>query len=219
MKILDVPRSGSYQGITSSRNRFGQYVRTRATPVNPASSFQGVVRARLAGNAAAWRTLTGDQMAGWLSLGLLMSRTDSLGQVYNLTGFQAYCSVNNNLVASGSATIADAPLLATPSALESLTITLDTGTFSVAYTPTPLPADTVAFVRASPQRNAGRSYEGDYRLISVTAAAAASPANILADYTSRFGVPVAGNKIFVSVTTVFGGFESAPILGASIVGP
>lgn len=218
MKILDVPRSGSYQGITSSRNRFGQYVRTRATPVNPASAFQGIVRARLAGNAAAWRTLDPDQQAGWLSLGLLMSRTDSLGQVYNLTGFQAYCSVNNNFVAAGESTVADAPILSTPSALETLTPTIDSTTFDVAYTPTPLPAATKAFIRASPQRNAGRAYEGDYRLIAVTAAAAASPADILAAYTARFGVPVTGNKIFTSVTTFFGGFESAPILAATIVG-
>ncbi len=172
----------------------------------------------MAGNAAAWRTLESDQMAGWLSLGLLMSRTDSLGQVYNLTGFQAYCSVNNNLVAAGEATIADAPLLATPSALETLTPDIDDSTFDVAYTPSPLPADTKAFVRASPQRNAGRSYEGDYRLIMVTADAAASPADILAAYTARFGVPVTGNKIFVSVTTFFGGFESTPIIAAAIVG-
>src|SRR5439155_109028 len=96
MKILDVPQSGSVAGVTSSRNRFGQYRRTRATPVNPNSTFQGAVRARLSVNSAAWRALTAAQRAGWNDLAASMTRTDSLGQTYSLTGFQSYCSVNNN---------------------------------------------------------------------------------------------------------------------------
>jgi hypothetical protein len=212
MKFLGDPRSGSYQGITSSRNRFGQYVRTRATPVNPASTFQGGVRSRLAANAAAWRTLTDVQRAGWSSLALLMFRTDSLGQGYTPTGFGAFVSVNNNLLASGASRIDDAPALVTPDAPETITLTAAAGTpaFSVAYTPTPLPADTHAFIFASPPRSLGRNFEHDLRLIQVTAAAAASPANILTAYTARFGSMIEATKIFVSVTLMNGGFQSTP---------
>lgn len=217
MKILDVPQSGSIAGTTSSRNRFGQYRRTRAVPVNPNSTFQGVVRARMSANAAAWRALTDAQREGWADLGLSMNRTDSLGQSYNLTGFQAYCSVNNNLVASGAATVSAAPVLSTPSTLLTSAPTLSSVAFSIAYTPTPLPAATKLFVFCSPQRSAGRNFEGDYRLIQVTAAAAASPVNVLAAYTARFGVPVTGNKIFYSLVSVFGGFESGPLLGSAVV--
>lgn len=217
MKILDVPQSGSIAGTTSSRNRFGQYRRTRAIPVNPASTFQGVVRARMSANAAAWRALTDAQRSGWRDLGLSMNRTDSLGQSYNLTGFQAYCSVNNNLDAMGNAAVSDAPVLSTPDALLTTTLTLTSASFSIAYTPTPLPAGAKLFVFASPQRSAGRSFEGDYRLIFVSAAAAASPANVLAAYTSRFGAPVTGNKIFVSLVVCVGGFESGPLQAAQVV--
>ena len=91
MKMLDVPQSGSIGGSTSSRNRNGQYKRSRSTPVNPNSTFQGTVRARMSANAAAWRALTQNQREGWMSLGLMMNRTDSLGQSYNLTGFQSCC--------------------------------------------------------------------------------------------------------------------------------
>src|SRR5213594_7639 len=117
MKILDVPQSGSVAGVTSSRNRFGQYRRTRATPVNPNSTFQGAVRARFSVNSAAWRALTAAQRAGWADLGTSMTRTDSLGQTYALTGFQAYCSLNNNNLAAGNAVVSDAPVLTTPSAI------------------------------------------------------------------------------------------------------
>lgn len=217
MKILDVPRSGSYQGVTSSRNRFGQYVRTRATPVNPSSTAQGVVRARLAANAAAWRALTGDQRAGWSDLGNSMTRTDSLGQTYTLNGFAAYCSVNNNLVAIGSSTVSAAPALVTPPALLTATITLTAASFSIAYTATPLGTGAHLLAFASPQRSAGRSFEGDFRLIKVGGAAGASPLVILTEYTAKFGVPVVGNRIFLSLVVSVGGFESGPLVTSAIV--
>src|SRR6266545_482051 len=95
MKILDVPQSGSVAGITSSRNRFGQYRRTRAIPVNPNTAFQATQRARLAASAALWRTLTAAQRAGWIDLAGAFTRTNSLGQPYNETGAQCFVSVNN----------------------------------------------------------------------------------------------------------------------------
>lgn len=217
MKFLDVPRSGSYQGITSSRNRFGQYVRTRATPVNPASSFQGTVRARLAANAAAWRALTDLQRAGWESLGEGMTRTDSLGQTYTLNGFAAYCSVNNNNLAAGNATVSTAPSLITPPALITSTITLTAAAFSIAYTVTPLATGNRLFAFASPQRTAGRSFEADFRLIAVGAAAGASPLSIFTPYSARLGTPVVGNKIFLSLMVYDAGFLSGPLLTAAIV--
>lgn len=217
MKILDVPRSGSYQGLTSSRNRNGQYVRTRATPVNPNTTFQAGVRSRLASNAAAWRTLTEVEQAGWASLGLLMTRTDALGQTYNLTGFQAYVAVNNNLAAAGDSALTAAPALTTPDAIASATVTLTGAAFSIAYTPTPLGTGERLFTFASPQRSAGRSFENDYRLIAVSAAAAASPANVFSAYQTRMGTPVVGNKVFMALHRYSGGFLSAPLLKASIV--
>lgn len=217
MKWLTVPSSGSIAGQTASRNRFGQYCRTRAIPVNPNSSAQGVARARLALNASAWRSLTAAQRAAWATLGLQMQRTDSLGQTVNLTGLQAYCSVNNERLAAGDAVLSDAPALSTPNALSTATITLTAASFSIAYTVTPLPANTRLFIFVSPQRSAGRSYESDYRLLAVTAAAAASPHNALAAYTAKFGVPVLGNRVFLCLQTYFNGFLSGPLYTSAVV--
>lgn len=217
MKFLGDPSSGSYQGKTFSRNRWGQYLRTRAIPVNPNSSFQGVVRARMAANAAAWRALTALQRAGWTDLGLSMTRTDSLGQSYALNGFAAYCSVNNNLAAAGDAALSAAPALVTPTALASATITLTAAAFSIAYTATPLAAGQRLFSFISPQRSAGRAFEGDFRLIAVSAAAAASPANVFTAYTTRFGTPVVGNRIFLSLQVYQGGFLSGPLTTSAVV--
>jgi len=140
-----------------------------------------------------------------------------LGQSYNLTGFQAYCSVNNLNLAAGNSVVAAAPALTDPGTLLSITLTLTSAAFSVAYTATPLGAGVRAFLFASPQRSAGRNFESDYRLISVTAAAAASPANILTAYTAKFGAPVTGGRIFVSGVLYQLGFQGPPFLVNQIV--
>ena len=217
MKVLVPPQSGSKEGITASRNRFGQYIRTRAIPVNPASFAQGQVRARMAGNSAAYRLLTSAQRAGWSDLGLMMTRSDSLGQSYALQGNQAYASINNNNLAAGAAVVADAPAIATPVALATVTITLSAAAFSIAYTATPLPALTYLMVFASPQRSAGRNFEGDFRLIKVGAAAGASPLVVTTEYTAKFGIPVTGNKVFLSLVTMTKGFQSGPYITSAVV--
>lgn len=168
-------------------------------------------------NAAAWRGLTDAQRAGWLSLGLSISRTDSLGTSYTLNGFAAFCSVNNNKLDAGDAAVSDAPAIITPADLTTATVTLTAAAFSIAYTATPLAAGVRLFIWVSPQRSAGVFFNGDYRLLSVTAAAAASPANALAAYTAKFGVPVVGKRIFISLQTYQGGFKGSPFNVAQVV--
>jgi len=217
MKILDVPQSGSLAGQTSSRNRFGQYRRTRANPVNPSSTFQQTARARLATNAAAWRLLTSEQRAAWDVLGGNMTRTDSLGQTYTLTGSQAYASVNGTRLAAGDAIVSTAPALLTPDVVTIGAIVCTNAAHTIAYAVTPLPAGERIFVFASKQRSAGRAYEGDLRLIQVSAAAAASPNDIKAAYLSRFGALVIGQRIFYSVARYSGGFTGVPSAATAIV--
>lgn len=217
MKVLDIPSSGSMAGTTASRNRFGQYLRTRAIPVNPATSAQGMVRARFSANSAAWRALTAAQRAGWAGMGGSMPRTDALGQTNPIQGNQAYISVNNNRVMVGLTPVADAPAIATPVSLLTVTVTLSAAAFSIAYTATPLGAATYLAVYASPQRSAGRSYESDFRLIKVSAAAAASPLVVTAEYTAKFGIPITGQKVFLSLVTLTLGFASGPFLTSQVV--
>lgn len=217
MKILDVPQSGSVAGVTSSRNRFGQYRRTRAIPVNPNTTFQSAVRTRFAALTAGWSALTAAQRAGWASLASGITRTDALGQQYTMDGAQCYVS-NNMVILDGAGTIlSDAPAKVSPVALLTAVVTTTGGTLSLAYTATPLATGVKLHIFASPQRSQGRMFEGDFRLIHVSAAAATSPANILSAYVSRFGTPVVGNKIFFSCQTSISGFVSGPLMTSVIV--
>jgi hypothetical protein len=217
MKYLGPSQSGSQDGLTASRNRNGQYYRRRAIPVQPRTSSQLNQRARMVTNAAAWRALTDNQRAGWRDLGLQITRSDALGQSYDLSGFQAYCSVNNNKLQAGDAAVSDAPVITTPPDLLTATITLTSAAFSVAYTATPLGTGVRLFIRCSPQRSAGRFFNNDARIIAVTAAAAASPANILAAYSAKFGVPVTGNRVFILLQTYQAGFLGNPFSVAQVI--
>jgi hypothetical protein len=217
VKFLGDPSSGSIAGTTFSHNRFGQYTRNRRTPVNPGTPAQALVRARLANNAAGWRGLTDAQRAGWESLGASITRRGSLGESYTLNGFMTYTSVNNNNLAAGTAVVSDAPLLTDPGTLVTATITLTSAAFSVAYTTTPLSAGVRLFIYVSEQTSAGRSFNGSYKLCTVTAAAAASPANILAAYTALYGVPVTGRRIFLSLELYQAGFRGAPLKVSQII--
>jgi len=146
-----------------------------------------------------------------------MSRTDSLGSSYTLNGFLAYCSVNNNNVAAGNAIVSDAPELVTPATILTAVITLTAASMSIAYTVTPLAAGSRLMSFVSPQMSAGRSFNNDFRLLAVSAAAAASPAVLLTAYTAKFGVPVVGNRIFFSFTTYLSGFQSGPLVTSAVV--
>jgi hypothetical protein len=127
--------------------------------------------------------------------------------------------VNQNNLNAGNAVVSLAPTLAIPDPLETMTVTLAVATFSVAYTVTPLVAGARLLFFASPPRSAGRAYENDLRLIGVTAAAAASPYNVLSAYTARFGAPPAGARIFMSGVVYLAGFTSAPLLTSAVVTP
>lgn len=217
MKYLDVPQSGSQASLTYSRNRYGQYIRNRSSPVQPRTTHQLAIRAKHTQNAQAWKSLTMAQRLAWDSLGQQIQRTDSLGQVYHLTGFQAYCMVNNNLRIAGEAPVSTPPEFFVVPHLDSISLTLTPTSFSLTFAPTPLGTGRRLFVFASPQRSPGRSFEHDLRLIHVSALAPTSPLALLTPYTARFGAPVAGLRIFVKVVVYEKGFTSNPLFTSAVV--
>jgi len=217
MKILDVPQSGSVAGITSSRNRFGQYRRTRATPVNPATTDQTVARTRLSTQAAAWRNLTAAQRDAWAALGLQMQRTDSLGQTYDLTGFMAYVSINSNNSVAGDAIVSDPPLFLTPAALTGLILTgVGSTSLSAAFAPSPLAAGQRIFYYLSNHVSVGVNFQQNFKLILVSSAAATTPTDLYAAYIARWGDFLTGEKITVSATVYDSGFVSPAFLISTI---
>lgn len=140
ISITNSAQSGSVAGCTYSRNRYGQYARSRAIPVNPASAFQNATRATFAALAQAWVTeLTDAQRAAWDTYAANVPKIDSLGRSIFVLGLNWYIGINT-LRAVGLQTRLDtAPILFTGTSLTLPTLTLTnpaTDEIEIGYTNT-----------------------------------------------------------------------------------
>lgn len=83
--------SGSAGGVTGSRNRYGQYLRRRAVPVNPNTALQVGVRNAMRSAVVNWSTLlTAGERAAWELYAANTTFVDALGQTQHLSGQAAY---------------------------------------------------------------------------------------------------------------------------------
>lgn len=90
---------------------------------------------------------------------------------------------------------------------------------SIAYAPTPLAAGAKLAIYATKPLSQGisRPSAKAYALLSVSAAAAASPANILAAYTAKYGALVSGQKIFFRSIVISSTGVASPALESSVI--
>lgn len=100
---------GSLGGTTFARNRAGVYTRARVAPTQPRTNSQQENRAAFATLTQSWRTLTQEQIAGWNTLAIGVTLTDTLGKNYTPSGMQLYISCNRNLTNIGRSTISEPP--------------------------------------------------------------------------------------------------------------
>lgn len=106
--------SGSIGGQTASRNRFGNYMRARTTPVNPQSTRQNVMRAIVQLLSQAWSgILTQAQRDVWEVYADNIVRTGSLGVQMKLTGFNHYIRSNSPILQALDTRVDDGPAILT----------------------------------------------------------------------------------------------------------
>lgn len=196
--------SGKIAATVYTRNRGGNVIRNRRTPINRRSVSQSVRRQGLGNLASSWRGLTQAQRDSWNSATGSFPYQNSLGETKYLSGEQIYVQFNQNLLLIGQAAVTSAPA---PFAFATLTLTLtgaDTPTLSLAYTPDPVTANNYLAVFATPNLSPGIAAPNAsaFRYLETVDPATASPANILASFQGLFGDPVAGQKIFVEVRPV-----------------
>ena len=209
MKKLDVPQSGSQASTTASRNRFGQYNRTRAMPTQPRTEAQTAVRANLSEVSRAWGHLSDADRSAWNGYAAAHPRTDSLGQTIVLTGHMMYVAVN---VLNLQAGIAIQNAVPNGEVVHSITIDVDNedaDSLSIlSVNAVPLASKILCY--ASPPTSQGRAFNGDYRLVKTLAGtnAAAQPILTAADLSAKFGTLAANQKFFLSFQVLHGGNTS-----------
>lgn len=103
---------GSIAGNTFARNRSGNYVRAKTTPINPNTARQQGVRGAMAFLTARWSTdLTALQRTAWNLYGASVTMLNRLGENINLSGFNHYLRSNMIRKQTALALIDDGPTL------------------------------------------------------------------------------------------------------------
>lgn len=202
---LIVDGRGKIGGHVASKNRSGAYIRTKVTPVNPQTSFQGAVRSRFTTLSQDWRGLDEAERLAWNAAVGDYQSTDVFGDLKNPTGFNLHQKLNNNLLNIGESQVSVPPV---PSAVQAVVITAlasaaGAGTLTVTYSPAIAAGSTVKVFATAPQ-SAGKSFvKSEYRQIGTMAAADVSPFSLETLYDAKFGsVGAAGQKIFVKMVAV-----------------
>lgn len=197
---------GKVAGIVYSKNASGAYLRQKVSPTQSLTTRRGLVRARMTNLSKYWsNSLTEAQVAGWNAFAKNNPVTDVFGRTMTLSGIQTYCRLNAQILNVGGTQINTPPASLTIAGITSITITSDASvpTLSLAYGPSPLAANVCLNVFATQQLPVGRTFTKSFmRWIFASAAAGATPANILAAYTAKFGALIAGNKIGFLVNVV-----------------
>jgi hypothetical protein len=202
MKILDIPRSGSVAGTTSSHNRAGQYVRNRRTPTNAPTARRTAIRTAFGSQSSAYSALTPANQLAWIAAAATHPVTDALGQSITLTGHQLFVAINTQLLNCGG-TVVTAP----PASFSVFSVSGSTASFSVAtgiavtVVTTGLVTDHILFSLSKPVPG-GRSFWNTFQQNMIKAGNAATISLSTAGYAAVFGTVVANQRVFMKLTPV-----------------
>lgn len=216
---------GSINGVTFARNRYGLYARSKASPVQPRTPAQTERRAQLTVYSQRWRTLTEAVRAEWRALADELTRSDTLGLTYRLSGLQAYLMFNLWRALLQLPPQDDPPpQLQAPNPIDitGLTYDFDQNIINLEFTPSPY-TGAIAFWATAPfSMGVNFVAPSRYRIIAVRKPAAyggtlTSPQNIGTEYQTKFGIPVAqlANKrvAFAATPISYGAANTAGIAG------
>ncbi len=196
--------SGKLNGSVFATNRGGAYLRTKVTPINPNTAAQSAARNLLTSFSQGWKNLTQTQRDAWNAAVDSWTRTDIFGDIRVPTGLQLYIRLNVNISIAGGVAITVPPLSVGVDALVSAAIAVDgtLQTFVPTITPDPVPADHALVIESTVGQSAGvNNANSKFRTILVVPAGAV-PADIIAEYTTKFGAVVIGQKYFMRIKQI-----------------
>lgn len=213
---------GKINGHVASRNRAGAYFRTKVTPVNPNTSYQATVRSRMAARAQAWRGLTASQRAAWNAAVKDFAKTDIFGDIQNPSGFNLYCSLNNNLINIGESALTTPPVASAVINFTSFSIAAAEGAGTLTLTfAAAIAATEKILVFATPALSPGKNFvKSEFRQIDVLTNADTSPYSAETEYEAKFGdIGAAGQKIFVKLVpvSVASGQQGIGVIASAII--
>lgn len=196
---------GKLNGSVASRNRYGNYLRNKMTPVNRRTSFQQANRAIFGAMSAHWNAISEAQRTAWRNYANDNPYTDIFGDQKTLQGNSIFTGINTLLLNAGLPAL-DIPDL-TDVDLPHITLSIETlspTAFDIEISSNTTDAEKIV-VYATPPVSAGKMFlKNDYRIVASLDVAdfVANEYDFLQDYTARFGAPVDGSRIGVGIVQV-----------------
>lgn len=192
-------------GSVFSKNRAGNYLRNKVTPVNPQTSFQTAVRAALTAASQAWRALTEAQRTAWNAAVSNFTGTDIFGDVKTPTGINLQNKLYLNAYTIGGVPLTTPPSPGVSVGVPDANLTTDSApqVFTITSSLAAVPAGQSWVISATENSSPGiNNFKGKYRVVAVLAPATALPYVGIADYTAKFGAIVAAQKVGFEVKAI-----------------
>ena len=218
MKILDVPQLGKLGLTVTFPGRYGLIRRSLVTPANPRTAAQLRVRSAFTAQAHRFDVLTALQQDAWSTAAANVRSKASLGQSGPLTGLQLFVKLNAMLALLGQDPVDAPPAVPAFGALapQNLVITNTGGAIALKLTCPTSPGQNT-LIRASAPQNSGIRRAPGLRILGMCPTPAQGSADITSLYSSRYGVPGVGTRIFVQANMVTDGWQSAAVQFSALV--
>ena len=160
---------GKLNGSVASKNRYGQYLRNKITPVNPQTSHQVAQRSKLATFSSMWKGLTEAQRAAWIGAVPGWTRTNIFGDITTPSGNILFNRINMTLATVGANALMLPPSPLGAESPTSLSATAAAGTPALDVTVAPATLQqTTLVVEATGQMSAGiYNANNRYRILEV----------------------------------------------------
>lgn len=177
-------------GSVLSKNRAGNYIRNKTTPVNPRTASQQANRQLLGSFSSMWGGLTEGQRASWRGAVASFPYTDIFGDRKELDGKSLMIKLNLNLANAGQPPIQTAPSsVAIPVLAIESAGAFDDGQVEFDINSATVPSGFSLLVYATPPVGGGVYFvKNKYRLLGSFTATGGSVA-IGSAYADKFGTP------------------------------
>lgn len=190
---------GKVGGHVLTKTRSGATVRTKVTPSNPKTAFQGEVRAIFGSVSKNWTTLLEDQRLTWVNATEDFKKTNVFGDQYKPSGKNLFTALNSNLLNIGAALLAYAPVVGETPYISINTVAVATvlGQISLDYQASDVDGLYTIVLEATAPLSPGKyNFSGQYRKIGTWSSTTTPDDEALyAFYVAKFGVPTLNKKI------------------------
>jgi len=206
-----VDMSGKLGGHVFAKNKGGNYMRTKTTPLNPQTAAQSEIRSIFATVSSGWSALTDVNRESFKSSVEAYAKTNVFGDLKSPTAKALYQRLNTNLAYTSQTVLTTclapavvvSPLLtAAGGAVGAQTLTLTTDGTSVG---------SKIIISVTPQLSAGTSFiKNKIRVLEIEDGVVGTSFEIGAAYVAKYGAFTVNSNIKVSVVYVNDQGQASP---------